>query len=351
MLIIEGYGRMLKISKPITRISTENSTGKGNRLNGMSLFLAAAVLLLMAGVSEGLQDKEIIFPEIAAMALGYLISPRQPWRVSSVRMFILITCCAASGLLIVRYVPLSIWYQIVLAFIVSQVFYLFGRTSMAPIISAAILPVILQTRSIVYPISASTLTLGVILFHEILVRMHKRIPAPFTPAPYPDREQLISAGKRSITVMLLAWIAIHAHLLFIAAPPVLVAFTEFTNPKSPARKRPLAVSLLITACAAYGAFFRFLIIDTLHLPLVLCVLCVIVCSFLTIQKSSLWIPPAAAMGLLAMIVPDSQVPTFALQVFCGIAILMGIAIAFFQDKKKLRKEAAPPAQPVPDQGR
>lgn len=330
---------MLKLNRPITRISAENSSGKGNRLNGASLFFAAAVLLLMAAVSEGMQDKEIIFPEIAAMALGYLISPRQPWRVSSARMFILITCCAVSGLLIVRYVPLPVWYQIVLAFIVSQIFFLFGRTSMAPIISAAVLPVILQTRSIVYPISASSLTLCVILFHEILVRMHKRIPVPFTPAPYPGREQLVSAGKRIVTVMLLAWIAIQAHLLFIAAPPVLVAFTEFTNPKSPARKRPLAVSLLITACAAYGAFFRFLIIDTLHLPLTLCVFCVIVCSFLTIKQSSLWIPPAAAMGILAMIIPDSQVPTFALQVFCGIAILMGIAVAFFrEDKKKTRKE-------------
>ncbi|MGN1383187.1 MAG: hypothetical protein ACI4W2_10290 [Eubacterium sp.] len=330
---------MLKLTKPITRISTENSTGKGNKLNAVSLIFAAAILLAMAAVSEGMHDKEVIFPEIAAMALGYLISPRQPWRVTSVRMFILITCCAWSGLLIVLYLPLPLWYQIVLAFIVSQIFYLFGGTTMAPIISAAVLPVILQTQSIVYPISASALTLGVVILHEILVRSGKRIPAVFTPVPFPGRNDLISAGKRIITVMLLAWIAINAKLLFMAAPPVLVAFTEFTNPKSPARRRPLAVSLLITACALYGAFFRFLLMDTLHLPLTLCVLCVIVCSFLTIKHSSLWIPPAAAMALLAMIVPDNQLPTFTLQVFCGIAILMGIAIAFFQDKKKAsRKE-------------
>jgi hypothetical protein len=332
---------MLKITKAITRISTENSTGKGNKLNAVSLIFAAAILLAMAAVSEGIHDKEVIFPEIAAMALGYLISPRQPWRVTSVRMFILISCCAWSGLLIVLYVPLPLWYQIILAFLVSQIFYLFGGTTMAPIISAAVLPVILQTHSIVYPISASSLTLGVIILHEILVRTGKRIPAVFTPASAPGRKDLVSAGKRIVTVMLFAWIAINAKLLFMAAPPILVAFTEFTNPKSPARRRPLAVSLLITACAMYGAFFRFLIMDTLHLPLTLCVLCVIICSFLTIKQSSLWIPPAAAMGLLAMIIPDSQVPTFTLQVFCGIAILMGIAIAFFQDKNKPSKKEQP----------
>ncbi len=321
-------------SRPITRVSTENSAGKSNRLNAPSLIFAAAILLVMAGAAEILQEKEVIFPEIAAIALGYLIAPRQPWRVNSVRMFLTITGCAVCGFLIVLYVPAPLLIQIVLAFAVSQVFFLFGGTSMAPMISAAVLPVILQTHSIVYPISASSLTLGVIILHKILVKLGKRIPAPFTPVPLPGRPQLIAAVKRIVTVLLLAWVAIDARLIFMAAPPVLVAFTEFSNPKSPARKRPLAVCLLIFSCSLYGSVFRLLIMDVLGLPLVLCVLCVIAASFLTIKISALWIPPAAAMGILAMIIPEAQVVTFPLQVFCGAAVLMGVATAFFTEKRR-----------------
>ena len=72
---------------------------------GFLLRAAACTLLAaaMIGVSELLGEKEIIFPEITALTVGAIAAPKQSWRVSRVRMMLLIAVCSVLGILIVRY--------------------------------------------------------------------------------------------------------------------------------------------------------------------------------------------------------------------------------------------------------
>jgi len=48
----------------------------------------------MVAAAEILGEKEIIFPEITALAVGYMVSEKRSWMVNSLRMLVLITGCA-----------------------------------------------------------------------------------------------------------------------------------------------------------------------------------------------------------------------------------------------------------------
>lgn len=84
--------------------------------------LRAVVCTLLAtamiGVSELLGEKEIIFPEITALTVGAIAAPKQSWRVSRVRMVLLIAVCSVLGILIVRYSPLPKAANLVGAYLV-----------------------------------------------------------------------------------------------------------------------------------------------------------------------------------------------------------------------------------------
>ena len=53
-------------------------------------------------VAQVLDDKEVIFPEILALALGAWVSEKQPWKVDRVRMFVLMSISSLVGILVVR---------------------------------------------------------------------------------------------------------------------------------------------------------------------------------------------------------------------------------------------------------
>lgn len=59
----------------------------------------------MVLAAELLGNKEIIFPEITALAIGYILSEKRGWNVNDRRMLFLITLCACAGLLSSVYLP------------------------------------------------------------------------------------------------------------------------------------------------------------------------------------------------------------------------------------------------------
>ncbi|MCR4675516.1 MAG: hypothetical protein K5675_10925, partial [Lachnospiraceae bacterium] len=103
------------------------------------------LLLVTAMVffSEILNNKEIIFPEIAALSVGYMVAEKRSWMVNGRRMLTLITICAVFGVLIVRYMGLDSYSEIVIAFSFAQILFMFSGTTFAPFVSAIVLPVML----------------------------------------------------------------------------------------------------------------------------------------------------------------------------------------------------------------
>lgn len=127
-----------------------------------------AVVFLMVLASDLLGEKEIIFPEIAALSIGCFLAPKLNWKTSYARMIICIEFCAAAGVCIVAFTALPLWIQVSLAFIIGQLVFMFSRTSLAPMISAIVLPVLLQTKSLVYPIATLFLTVFIVAIRLVL---------------------------------------------------------------------------------------------------------------------------------------------------------------------------------------
>lgn len=126
---------------------------------------------LMVAVAELSHEKEIIFPEITALTIGAWLAPKMVWRTSKRKAVFLIALMAMSGVLFVRYVPLWLPLKVCLAFIWCDICLIASKTSFAPLISACILQILLETTSWIYPLSATIMAtlgmLGLTLFEKL----------------------------------------------------------------------------------------------------------------------------------------------------------------------------------------
>ena len=99
----------MNIRPPETRLFADPTKRK-------RYLFALTMILLMVAVAELSGEKEIIFPEMAALTIGMWIVDKQVWRVSRARMVALMTAGAVAGVCIVRYSPLPLIADIAVSF-------------------------------------------------------------------------------------------------------------------------------------------------------------------------------------------------------------------------------------------
>ena len=287
--------------------------------------LTLAVVVLMVGSSELSGQREIIFPEVTAIAVGLFLAPKQSWQVSKPRIFWLITLCAWAGLFISLWMPGPLWGKLWAAFFFCQLVLLVSGTSFAPLISAGVLPVMLGSESMVYPIAAMALTGLLVLLRLALEQGGQKEKAPFTPLPPPDKSQwlrlLARCGIGSACIGLAVWL----NTPFAAAPPILVAFTEFSRPGNPARKTPFRTAGLIFFCALAGAACRYFLTMELGWWLTLSAAGAVAVMLGLMKAFRLYLPPAGALAILAMLIPENAVVWYPLEVLAGVCVFLGAA--------------------------
>ncbi|MGN1022929.1 MAG: hypothetical protein ACI4OJ_05475 [Lachnospiraceae bacterium] len=287
---------------------------------------AVCTVVMMAGmalVAERSGQREILFPEIAALSFGYLLAPSRAWVVNKKRMLLLMSCCAVVGYLYSVYLPLPYWGRIALAFATTQVVFLYSGTSLAPLVSAIVLPVVLRTDSLVYPIAAFVLTLCVILLRSLLEKMGIRNRESYVPLPLPSAGAIAMALIRTVMIIFLAFFCVRIGILYVIAPPLLVFFTEVTSARdSRAVHTPVSTVLFLTLCALSGASARQLLAVHFHLPLALAALAGSLLCLLIVYIFGMYVPPAGALCMLAFLIPAESILTYPLQVLTGAALFM-----------------------------
>lgn len=288
--------------------------------------LTVAVIAVMVAAAECTGEREILFPEIAAIAVGMFLAPKRTWQTSRIRVLVLITVSAAIGLFISVFLPSPLWVKLSLAFVLAQGVLTFSGTGFAPMISAAVLPVLLGTKSGVYLGAAVGLTALILFVSDLLERFGYRAQEPFSPLPFPDRETFRRAAVKCLLGTLCIYLAVSLNVRFAVAPPMLVAFTEFMNPENKAKDTPSRSVLLIGSCALTGALCRLLFTSQLGLPLTVSAVIASVIMILLLQRFSLFLPPAAALTILAMLIPESALALYPVQVLGGIFVLMSLAV-------------------------
>lgn len=322
-------------SKKNTKVHLSCELQMRARKNSLPIAFTIAIITLMVAVSEIIPEREVIFPEIAAIAVGALLAPHFTWQTDKKRILIFIMICAAFGMLIVQLLPVPLWLQLITAYALSQLILSFSGTSFAPMVSAIVLPVMLQTRTPLYLVSAFVFTSGILLLRLLLEHIsfegapvRSRDTSTVVTPPSSGSDWIVIAKKILIAALAIT-AAVAAGYPFITAPPILVAFTEFANPSSGARKHPVKAVILISLCAAVGAGVRLAFTGVSGLPLAVSAAIATTVAIILIYRFRMFLPPAGAMTILAMLVPEEQLAAYPFCAAGGITLFMICAKMFF----------------------
>ena len=299
----------------------------------LKYIIPVVIIALMVGAAIIFHDQEILFPEIAAIAIGALVSPQLSWKTSRIRILITIMVAAICGMLIVAYVHLPVTYEMVLAYFIGQILLLSSETTFAPMISAIVLPVMLQTRSINYLISAFVFTSLILVVHYFFEKKGLVEVKPVVFSSMWNKEKITIMLASTLLAFIGIVLAFRFGFKFAVAPPLLVAFTEFTNPQGKVRKKPMQAILLIFVCALVASYSRYMLAMQLKMSLIIPVCVTSMFVIFMIATTKMYIPPAGAIGILAFLIPEDAVIYYPLHVFVGIAMMMLLALVFFREEK------------------
>lgn len=293
------------------------------------------MIVLMTATSELLNEKEIIFPEIAALVIGAWFVDRQPWRVNRIKLVILMSLSAIVGISIVRFVPLSMFWQVAIGFAFAGVSLTVSKTTLVPMISACILPIYLRTTTIIYPISVFAMVLIITLVQKLFEAGNYIEQVSYQPVDMSFREGLFYYGKRILVFLILAWWPIHKGQLYVIAPPLIVTFIEFTNVKAKLRVQYTKIIVIVGIAAVIGTISRLYLYESQGVSLTVCTLLIVISMLLFFSFYNISFPPAGAIGMLPLILKLEGLIYYPILVVLGCLILVAAAMICFREEIKV----------------
>ena len=227
---------------------------------------ALLMILLMVGTAEILKEKEIIFPEMAALTIGMWIVDKRVWRIKRWQMPVLMTIGAYVGISIVRFSSLPLVFNLILAFMFAALCLLLTQSSLFPLISACILPVLLKTESWIYPLSVFIMSLIIVLIQKWMEGNDLRKATVYEPLERNWKTDVLRWLSILLSVFVICCLAIYTSNFYFIIPPLIVAYVEFVNSKAGFRNRPLLTILLLVTGALIGTLFQLIGYCYLGLP-------------------------------------------------------------------------------------
>ena len=294
-------------------------------------FISLALSAGMVAASELLHDKEVIFPEITAVAIGALAAPKQSWNVSRLRLLLTITAAAIIGVGLV-FVPIPPVIKVSLAMVCAVACVTASKTEFLPAISACVLPVLLGTKSPVYIGSVVVMTSLILLAQLILEKCGLREKSVFTPVQ-PDKQLFALRIRQIAAASVICMIPLLTKEIFFIAPPLIVAFFEMSKPNSKLLERsPQAASLMILASVS-GVLTRFVLTEKLGLPLTVSAALSCAVILAAVCRMKLYFPPCGAIATLPFIIPEGALLRFPFEIAAGTLVFIAAAFALSKERR------------------
>lgn len=294
-------------------------------------FISLALAAGMVAASELLHDKEVIFPEITAVAIGALAAPKQSWNVSRLRLLLTITAAAIIGVGLV-FVPIPPVINVPLAMVCAVACVTASKTEFLPAISACVLPVLLGTKSPVYIGSVVVMTSLILLAQLILEKCGLREKSVFTPVQ-PDKQLFALRIRQIAAASVICMIPLLTKEIFFIAPPLIVAFFEMSKPNSKLLERsPQAASLMILASVS-GVLSRFVLTEKLGLPLAVSAALSCAVILAAVCRMKLYFPPCGAIATLPFIIPEGALLRFPFEIAAGTLVFIAAAFALSKERR------------------
>lgn len=291
---------------------------------------ALAMMVAMMALAEFTGETEIIFPEMAALTIGLWISNKHIWQVTDVQLVSLMTLAAIVGVLIVRYSPLPLVINITIAFVVAGIILTSQRSTLYPLVSALILPVLLHTTSWVYPLSVLAMTIVLVVVKKIFEAKGIRNKTDYTPSDRPIKSAIVVWAAMTCSLLSIAAIGYYSTYIYIIIPPLIVSFVEFVNTKAGFRNRPVLTVLLLSVCSLVGSVFQLVGHFYLGLPLAVVAAAILIVVFGLFEWLGKFFAPAGAISLIPLLLPEEVLPYLPLEVFVGAVLFIAVAMIFFQ---------------------
>lgn len=296
------------------------------------------MIALMVGASEWIGEKEILFPEMAALALGLWVIDKKIWTISRPMLVVLMTVCAVFGILLVRYSPFPLLINIAISFAFTSLCLIVTRTTLIPITSAAMLPVLLGTDSLIYPVSVLVMSILVVSGQWLLEKNKLRHVVALDKKKGHYKHSKKHWSRLFFWLLLIAAIPVYFGKLYFIAPPLVVMFIEFSSSSSGFRNRPLQVYFVVIIAAILGTLSQHYLHTILGVPQVYTVLLLFLCLFFLFEIIGKPFAPACAIALVPMIIPQENVLYYPAQVAIGAAVFLFVSMFFFLKCYRWKRE-------------
>ncbi len=280
---------------------------------------------LMVLASELLRTPAILFPEILALLTGMWVMPRMPWRVDRMHLPALMTLCAVWGVILSRWSPLPTALTVGVAFLGAALLLMAVRSTLLPVLSACILPILLEEQSWIYPAAVLVMTVLLVLGQMLLERFGLRNSQTYETWRWNVREEIFRWPIAISTIMALVAVGVTMGVPCVAAPPLAVLLSELSFKESPAAPHSLRIWIVTVCCAIIGAGARWVLCIRFGLPLTVAALIAAVMAMVIFALLRRPFPPSAALAFLPLLLPESLIPTYPLQVFIGTTVCLVVA--------------------------
>ena len=272
----------------------------------------------MVWIATALDNHEIVFPEVAALAVGFWLIPKRVWWVTRGQALAIMVLASLLGTLLALYSPLPALANIAVGFSLVYLLLALARSTFYPAVSACLLPLVLGVGGWVYPIAVACLV-GLILSLQWLfeqLRLRPRIPL-HNPVP--------PLGKRLLPGCLML-----AAVVGISALPL---YFGLANPNSGLRKAPLRILIIIALCALVGSTGQYL----QHLwaipagGMTILILASVLGIFTLANRR---FAPAAALAIVPQIFAEPvSIPLYTSEVASGAIVFIALAFVLFPKPK------------------
>lgn len=303
--------------------------------------LAIMLVIFMCLISGYVGDKEIIFPEIAALAIGAWLMEESSWGNKSLNFWLSPTMAAITGYIILKFLPYNPFLMVAGAFVLVVVQLKMLNSEMFPSLSAAILPIIIHTQSWIYPMSVCILTAIIACGKKIIDnyynkrvnggRLVKNINVSgkviFT------KEEAIHWAKLLISILLVSAIALYFKWDYIITPSLIVAFVGLSKPGGKTHTKSVLILIVLVSSAFLGVFWVYIINYCLYWPIWISAGLSMICVLFIYHLFEFTLPPAAAIALLPTIIPVKGLWMYPWQILIGSVIFLLIKLSWFEKLK------------------
>lgn len=289
-----------------------------------SIIRNAAVLLMltaMVAVAEATGQREVVFPEAAALGVGLWLMPKAVWSVRWWHIPLLLVAAAFIGLGL-NMLPVFFEVRFLLAFVLAMTMLRLARCNMYPAVSAAMLPVLVGTTSWVYLLSVLAIAL-VLVAGQRLLQQEQRIE--YHPFSFVQFAFLFIALAVPLAIMLVVNIqTVH----FLVVPPLVVTMIEFAGRRSGFRERPWTIWALLVCASVLGTMARYLLSILCSLPMAVGTLVAVALMLLLFRRLKPF-APALTIAVVPMLLPTEVLLWFPLLVAAGAGwfILSGLFLS------------------------